>query len=210
MKELVISSLEELNYNKDIAKISLRLDSLDRNKLVYSPWPSFPYNPDVQFVASYSYDCIFLKYYVNEKNIRAENKAINSSVWEDSCVEFFISFDDTGYYNFEFNCIGTALVGFGKEKINRHLLPADLIGEIKLHHSLLKTEKGFHWELTVAIPSHIFICHPPLILQGKKARANFYKCGDLLPEPHFVSWTNIESAEPNFHLPEFFGTLTFA
>jgi hypothetical protein len=46
-------------------------------------------------------------------------------------------------------------------------------------------------------------------LKGKTCRANFYKCGDDLPEPHFLSWNNIIADKPDFHLPQYFGTLTF-
>lgn len=39
--------------------------------------------------------------------------------------------------------------------------------------------------------------------------ANFYKCGDKLQTPHFLSWNPINLEKPNFHCPEFFGTLNF-
>jgi hypothetical protein len=39
-------------------------------------------------------------------------------------------------------------------------------------------------------------------------RANFYKCGDLTAHPHFLSWNPIDLPKPDFHRPEFFGTLT--
>ncbi len=42
---------------------------------------------------------------------------------------------------------------------------------------------------------------------GIKAKANVYKCGDNLSKPHFLSWNPIHHPTPNFHLPEFFGTL---
>jgi hypothetical protein len=37
--------------------------------------------------------------------------------------------------------------------------------------------------------------------------ANFYKCGDETPEPHFLSWNPIDLPKPNFHVPQFFGQL---
>ena len=39
--------------------------------------------------------------------------------------------------------------------------------------------------------------------------ANFYKCGDKLQTPHFLSWNPIDLEKPNFHCPEFFGMLRF-
>jgi hypothetical protein len=45
------------------------------------------------------------------------------------------------------------------------------------------------------------------LLAGQKIRANFYKCGDKTPEPHFISWNPIDLPKPNFHVPQFFGLL---
>jgi hypothetical protein len=42
-----------------------------------------------------------------------------------------------------------------------------------------------------------------------KARGNFYKCGDSLSVPHFLSWQPIDNPTPNFHLEKFFGELDF-
>ena len=51
--------------------------------------------------------------------------------------------------------------------------------------------------------------HGATLLDGRTMRANFYKCGDLLPRPHFLSWNAISLPRPDFHCPEFFGTLRF-
>ena len=40
--------------------------------------------------------------------------------------------------------------------------------------------------------------------------ANFYKCGDKTAHIHFVSWSPIGCEKPDFHRPEYFGTLEFA
>ena len=41
-----------------------------------------------------------------------------------------------------------------------------------------------------------------------RAKANFYKCGDKLPVPHFLSWKPINVPAPDFHLPCFLETLS--
>ena len=46
-------------------------------------------------------------------------------------------------------------------------------------------------------------------LYGARMKANFYKCGDKLQTPHFLSWNRIDLPSPNFHRPDFFGTLEF-
>ena len=46
----------------------------------------------------------------------------------------------------------------------------------------------------------------PMILVAK---GNFYKCGDMLSKPHFLSWNPIDTPSPDFHVPASFGLLTF-
>jgi hypothetical protein len=201
--------LKNINYNHAIEMVSLRLNELEKHLLNYTPWTAYPYKPEVQFVIAYSGDCIFLKYFVDEESIRAAAGNINGAVWEDACVEFFVSFDDKGYYNLEFNCIGTALAGFGKEKGSRVRIEERIIRKIKYGSKISNTDGNIHWELTVAIPLEVFAHHNLSSLKGRQCKANFYKCGDALPQPHFVAWSNIDAPQPNFHLPQFFGTVLF-
>jgi hypothetical protein len=72
------------------------------------------------------------------------------------------------------------------------------------------TEEGdFTWTLTVAVPIEAFSLSPVTALSGRTLRANFYKCGDELPTPHFLSWSPIKTPKPSFHEPRFFGDLFF-
>jgi hypothetical protein len=209
MKQLNVLYCREASFLT--AQTNVQLNSLERHAIDLVPWSSYPYKPEVSFSITYNDDHIFLKYYVEEKAIRASADHINGKVWEDTCVEFFISFDDTGYYNLEFNCIGSALAGFGKNRYDRQLLPEEVISRISTQSIIRKTSNNLvHWELSLAIPLDVFVNHSLSTIKGRQCRANFYKCGDLLPEPHFLSWSPINSDEPNFHLPQFFGTLYFA
>ena len=210
MKSLIVPHLKGVSSDSSLSAISLQLDNVTKQKIGYTPWADYTSKPNVSFSIAYSDDCLLLKYEVEEKTIRAVNTIINSPVYEDSCVEFFIGFDDTGYYNFEFNCIGNRLAEFGKGKKGRELLPEVLLKKIKSQAVVIQNgDRNVSWQLTVVILLEIFIHHRLSALQDKQCRANFCKCGDLLPEPHFVTWSNIESDEPNFHLPEFFGTVVF-
>ena len=65
------------------------------------------------------------------------------------------------------------------------------------------------WEVALVIPYSAFFMHNVTSLGGKTIRANFYKCGDKLQTPHFLSWSPIDLEKPNFHCPEFFGELHF-
>lgn len=177
-------------------------------------WKEYSYKPKVSFRIGYSLGGIFLKFYVEEKAVRAVETRINGDVYKDSCVEFFISFDGRHYYNFEFNCIGTPHVAYGEGRRNRQLLPEDAIKLMRIESSLgnrpfdVKTG-DFKWELTVIIPVEVLVHDKDIKLHGLNATANFYKCGDELPEPHFVTWNPVETEQPDYHRPEFFGKAIF-
>jgi hypothetical protein len=47
------------------------------------------------------------------------------------------------------------------------------------------------------------------MIAGHVARANFYKCGDETETPHFGAWSPVQTPQPDFHRPEFFGRLVF-
>jgi hypothetical protein len=106
-----------------------------------------------------------------------------------------------------------ALIGYGSGKNNREMLDESLISKIKSQHQITTSadDKDYtNWELTLNIPFTIFIHNNITSLVGKECRANFYKCGDDLTVPHFLSWNVLYNSKPNFHLPQFFGVITFA
>lgn len=211
MKQLTVSFLSEFTESATLSEVGNRLRKLGKQVLSYVPWPTYPYKPDVHFSIAYGHSALLLQYEVKEKFIKAANGSINGPVYQDSCVEFFISLDDGAtYYNFEFNCIGTVLAGFGKGREGRETLPNEALEKVRSEVRISRGEgSGVVWEITLAIPLETFLHHSQLVLQGKSCKANFYKCGDKLPEPHFLSWSNIKSEEPDFHLSKFFGALHF-
>lgn len=178
-------------------------------------WSGFSYRPEVKLRIAHSGDHILLKFYVREKNIGAKASAINGDVYKDSCVEFFISpRDDGNYYNFEFSCIGVPLVGYGNGRHNRQRLPVETIRNITIRSSLgtepfPERHGDFSWELFVQIPVSCFIHDHIEKLSGLSSSGNFYKCGDDLAEPHFVTWNPIKTEKPDYHRPEFFGKIQF-
>jgi len=200
-------------YDASLHEISQQLNESGFHLIDITPWPEFAYRPHVQFSIAHCTDAVFLKYSVNEKFVRAIYDRSNDPVYKDSCVEFFISFKlEEEYYNFEFNAAGTCLAGFGRHRNDRRMLPKDAIRFIR-HQTLLKTaatdNSNICWELTLAIPLKAFHYHELTTLSQITCRVNFYKCGDDLPDPHFVVWNNIESPEPDFHLRDFFGSAQF-
>lgn len=216
MKSLKVKQLDINNKKPSLEEISKLLDiSGESNKINQLPWRDFSYQPDVRFKIAYGEKELYLKYYVNENYIRAEHGKSNQMVCEDSCVEFFVSPSTDGvYYNFEFNCIGTCLLGKGKSRKNSKVLNTKVIERIRristLGNKPFEERSGkFYWELTIAIPLTSFTNHKLSELKGKKFRANFYKCGDKLTEMHYLTWNRVETNNPDFHQPAFFGEIEF-
>lgn len=174
-------------------------------------WKAYPYKPAVQFKIAHDEQHIYLSFEVDEQEIKAVCNTDGGSVWEDSCVEFFVAFDDNAYYNIECNCIGTVLMAYGPDRTARTPLPQAVLNNIQRFSSLGSNPmqgKG-KWTLALIIPKEVFMHHQIETFSALHATGNFYKCGDLLQVPHFLSWNPIDNPTPNFHLPAYFGRLHF-
>lgn len=211
-KQLQVPFEANIQSSDNLTSVAHRLHKAEKHSLAFAPWTDYPYKPEVSFSLSYNATTLFLQYNVKEADLQAAQGKTNGPVYQDSCVEFFVSFDDgASYYNFEFNCIGTVLAGYGKSRTERSWLPENVLEKISCQ-TVIQKGGGEHnsiWELTIVLPLEVFVFHPSLLLKGKKCRANFYKCGDNLPEPHYLAWSNIESEHPDFHLPRYFGSVLF-
>lgn len=200
----------------DLAEVNKHFDNRGTpGELTHAPWKAFPFKPDVQFRIASMGNKLIIKFYVIEQEIKFNHKNNNENVFEDSCVEFFISTGRSdGYYNFEFNCIGTTLVQYGKNREDRIYIDSLLIDKIKRVSSIeeegVKYINGLiHWELLVVIPSELFAFDTINFFSGLSMSGNFYKCGDLLQNPHYLSWNNIATENPDFHRPEYFSPMIF-
>lgn len=216
MKSLKIKRLDIDDEKPALEKISRLFDELGQGyEINQLPWKDFSYQPDVRFNIAYGEKELYLKYYVTENYIRAKHDKSNQMVCEDSCVEFFVSPSNDGvYYNFEFNCIGTCLLGKGRSRKKSKVLDPGVIEGIRristLGNQPFEERSGkFYWELTIAIPLESFTKHKLSELKGKKFRANFYKCGDKLSEMHYLTWNRVKTNNPDFHQPAFFGEIEF-
>lgn len=193
---------------------------MDKEKISFQKidqvnWDAYPYCPEASFRIAHTEDAVLINYRIKEKSVRAKYGQDNGSVWTDSCAEFFvIPAGDRIYYNIEANCIGTVLVGAGEERNGRERAPQEVMNQIERWASLGRQPFDERigecaWELSLIIPYTVFYKHRIQSLDGQTIAANFYKCGDELQTPHFLSWNRIEIEKPDFHRPDFFGKLIF-
>lgn len=214
MKTLFIKKLQPAK-NCTLAEAAHLLETQTvTNQIDTINWSAFSYKPQVTFRIGHTGSEIWLKLYVVEKHIRAVENRTNGDVYKDSCVEFFIAFNDKNYYNFEFSCIGTRHLSFGPGRGNRTRISSDIVEQIEIESSLgnqpFEAKSGnFNWEIMIRIPLSCFVFDTLQTFDNTTANANFYKCGDATAEPHFVTWSPVKTENPDYHRPEYFGLVQF-
>ena len=214
MNKLIISKINATGVTAQEIPALLRENKILYNRVENINWPKeFPYCPKMEFGIAHTGEEFLIHYCVEEQSVRAVAQKDNDNVWEDSCAEFFISPAADGlYYNIECNCAGTLLLGVGEGRNNRQLATPAITRQIDRWASLGRTpfdtrNQPTRWELALRIPYTVFFRHKITSLDGLTLKGNFYKCGDKLPVPHFISWNPIGTPTPEFHCPQFFGKL---
>lgn len=204
-------------YSEETSKVDVftkKLDGNTRYHIKNNPW-NCEFSGQAEFSIAYSNAGILLQFSVIEESVLARFTKTNDPVYKDSCVEFFIALDnEPAYYNFEFNCTGTCLAGYGTSAKDRKLLSTEKIKQIEVTSTfkslIFKEKEMVKWQLTMLIPNDAFQFHKIENFKGHEANVNFYKCGDDLPKPHYLCWNPIiNTAVPNFHLPDYFGKAIF-
>ena len=205
MKIPYINSLETMSD----AELRSALQGIEANPISNVNWNEFPYAPEVAFHMAYSDKAVAILFEVKEDHVRAEAMENNGSVWEDSCVEFFVMGPDGVHYtNFEMNCAGTMLAARRTSRHDPAKFTAEQFEQIRRITSLphepidSKGEAQSWWAMEV-IPFEAF----GYTEKPESLRANLYKCGDKCDQPHFLSWSPINLPNPDFHCPDFFGTI---
>ena len=164
----------------------------EAHKLDCLNWPAeWPYKPEVEFRIWHSGDVLHLEYKVCEQGIRME-----------------------------FNAIGTMVLSWRTGRLDPEHAPADVLASVRREAggkpSVEGSRKGFEekasegpWTLKADIPASALWRSGVKSFDGLRARGNFYKCGDGLAVPHFVTFAPISTPKPDYHRPEFFTELEF-
>ncbi len=122
-----------------------------------------------------------------------------------------------GYFNIEMNCGGTVLFRHqrGREVERRDVSEEDA-GLLEPAHTLPprvdpELPGPVTWLVSYRVPFEVLERYAPVERPrpGVVWRANLYKCGDDTSHPHWLAWSPVEVPAPDFHRPEFFGTLRF-
>ena len=177
--------------------------------------------PAVQARLAWDPEAVRVIFRVKDRYVRAAASELHGPVWEDSCVEFFFTPETDirhGYFNLEMNCGGVMLLRH--QVIPRRDPVALTAGEcslVQIAHSLPpridpEIADPIAWTVEYRLPIAILKPYAPVTAPapGIQWRANFYKCADRSSHPHWLTWAPVDRPQPDFHVPECFGTLQFA
>lgn len=192
--------------------ITRALSPIDWGKAPVAPIDNQLWGTDVAISAQaqvcYDDKALYVHLKATEKNIRAEEEGPTAMPNWDSCLEFFFSpkQGDSRYFNIEFNANCVVNIGFG---FNRYQHIRILRNGQQFNARSNRTDDG--WEIFYEVPySLIQVFFPDFTpVSGQTMQANFYKCGDKTEEEHYICWNPVTCENPDFHRPEYFGTLVF-
>lgn len=191
--------------------ITATLDGLAKHSIKEICWDELSKVPEVSFTVACNETALFVKFYVSEAFHQAVYCQTNDPVFKDSCVEFFISVDDSArYYNFEFNSLGTCLASFGSDRNNRKKLSDETIFSINrwvIWKKISPATNSFQWELTLVLTPPVFCFNTISQFTANYYKVNLYKCGDALLEPHYLAWNPIPNSIRDFHQSAYFGKM---
>ena len=182
-------------------------EKIEAVALVHQPW-LVPCGIGARAQLCHDGENLYVRMQAQEKNIRATLTGPLDQVCNDSCLEFFFApkTDDARYFNFEWNKLCNAYVGFGAERKTRVRQILKSLDDVFKPVSS-ETEDG--WAIEYRIPlSFIRMYMPDAAFEGQAA-CNFYKCGDETETQHYLAWAPLSSEKPDYHRRWDFGTLVF-
>lgn len=174
-----------------------------KHSLLPCRWSPNP-PPHVTVQALWREDALLVRLCSDAAPTRSVNTTPDSPVWEDSCLECFLSADGQHYMNLEGNANSAILAAFGPDRHKRQRLKD--MGIVR--PALEAAACGTGWEAVYTIPAAtIKALFGVELTAGLSLYANFYVCGDKTPLPCYGAWSPVETEKPDFHRPEYFGVL---
>lgn len=163
-------------------------------------WLEFSWKPTTSARIMHNGEALFVRMETDENPLLARRRIQNDEISDDSCMEFFLmpNAEDPRYLNFELNPFGAMYLGLRTDRYN-NVYPEEN-AEFFNVKSYVDGEK---WVLTFTIPFE-FIRR----MVGKiddEFKGNIYKCGVDTVKEHYVTYYPIDTEEPDYHRPEFFG-----
>lgn len=183
------------------------------------PWFKGGQKQNTRVAVLYDDKALYALFVCEDKHIYSVATQSNGPVCLDSCVELFATPEPArgpDYFNFEANCCGTMLLGWGPERNDRVLANTDIFKQVRVATSIPSPTRGETpgddgWWLAVALPYSAIsklAGRTISVKSGDQWKANFFRCGGKTDD-QYACWNPIVTPKPDFHRPEQFGTLVF-
>lgn len=178
--------------------------------------------PVTQAKVLYDDQNVYVIFRAEDNYIKAVETKDNGRPYLDTCAEFFFTPDVNvakGYFNFETNCIGAALIRYqlggskgvkwwSQEDIDKIERVTSFPARKVIDHEITTPTT---WTIEYRIPFEVLEKYMTVVkpAPGVKWRANFYKLCGTKSDEQYITWSVVENPKPEFHLPQFFGTIEF-
>ena len=167
----------------------------------------------------YDRRAVYVQFRCRDRHISARATRLNGDVYLDSCVELFAMPNPRvggEYFNLEINCCGCMHLGWGPGRPARRLATPEVARRIRIATSeptatKAESDADRAWWVAVALPLKAlsdFAGRAVRPRAGDLWRANLYRCGGQ-SDDQYACWNPIDWPQPDYHRPEFFGTLCF-
>ncbi|CAM3622967.1 carbohydrate-binding family 9-like protein [Erysipelothrix urinaevulpis] len=173
------------------------LEDVKPLKLNHVLWNSIK-SVDTTLKLAFDDNYLYLEMRAHEQEPLTRYYKDQDPVYKDSAMEFFLSFDQKSYFNFEFNRTGALLAQYGTTEERIKISSTNLK---RIRRSIV-LDKTF-WSVRLDIPWLVLANHETIDIT-KPLWFNAYKISETEENLHFQSLFMIESEKPNFHRPDCF------
>ncbi len=192
---------------------AFKWNDIEVGKINTYNWDNFKgYDPEAEFQMAHDDNYIYLKMTSHKDYLISYKTEINDIVCCDSCMEAFFNMPGwEGYFNFEFNSDGVLHLGCGNDRYNRIIVAPEIIRRnvtVMVDNDNIPQNQRGKWSFVAIINKAIYKEVIDRDFVAGECGGNFYKCGETAIS-HFITWNDVGSDHPDFHLVEYFGKLIF-
>ena len=188
----------------DIKKVPV--DQAEKFVLSNKLWGTDAYEHEVYAQLTYDEEGFIVKFTVAESDPLRDKKQHLTDICLDSCVEFFVNFTpekSAKYMNLEVNAGGFMDAAFRSDRYETEPLTLEEIASFNITPEIYED----HWAVSYKIGFDVIKKYYPEfdIDTCEYVTGNLYKCGDLTEMEHYVTYFKVDTPEPDYHRPEYFG-----
>ncbi|MBN1292581.1 MAG: carbohydrate-binding family 9-like protein [Candidatus Latescibacteria bacterium] len=175
------------------------------------PWWSGGEKEQTEVKLLWNDDFLYLAFRCDDKHIWADHFNVNSSTYEDDCVELFWNpapDDQSDYYMFEINCIGVPKSLRRSDRITVMLpyITQTIQGTLNNDSD---TDSGWVIEMAVRFDEYNEVSQGKTPVAGDIWRIGLNRCGGKT-DAQYSQWSPSQTDSPNFHQPNDFGKIIFS